>query len=105
MYAIIADGNHQYRVEEGQILEVQIKDLPEGTKTYSFDRVLLLGDVEGGPKIGQPTVSGAKVTASIIGEFRGDKIKIQKFRRRKGYCVRTGHRQDLMEVKIDKIQA
>lgn len=103
MYAIIADGNHQYRVEEGQIIEVQIKDLPEGTTTFHFDRVLLVGDMEGGPKIGRPTVPGASVSATVVDRFKGDKIKIQKFRRRKGYCVRTGHRQNYFEMKIEKI--
>lgn len=105
MYAIIADGSHQYRVEEGTVLEVQIKDLAEDAKTYDFERVLLIGDVEGGPKIGQPTIKGAKVSTTIVGAFKGDKIRIQKFRRRKGYCVKTGHRQRLLELRVEKIHA
>ena len=71
MYAIISDGAHQYRVEEGQVLEVQRKDLPEDTKTYEFERVLLVGDIDEGLKIGQPVVEGAKVTATVLGEIKG----------------------------------
>lgn len=104
MYAIISDGPHQYRVEEGQVLEVQRKDLPEETKTLEFDRVLLIGDVEGGPMIGQPVVEGAKVTTSVLGEVKGKKITIQKLRRRKNYRVKKGHRQKYLQVKVEKIE-
>ena len=76
MYAIISDGAHQYRVEEGQILELQRRDLPEDAKTIEFDRVLLVGDIEEGARIGRPVVEGAKVTASVMGEFKGEKITI-----------------------------
>lgn len=103
MYAIIADGSHQYRVEQGDKVQVETKDLPEGAKTYDFDRVLMIGGVEGGPKVGRPTVAGAKVTATVLGEIKGDKIHIQKFRRRKGYSRKTGHRQRYLEVQIDSI--
>ncbi len=104
MYAIINDGGHQYRVEEGLIFEVQRKDLPEDATTVEFDRVLLVGDIDGGPKVGQPVVEGAKVIATIIGEIKGDKVIIQKFRRRKGYSVKQGHRQRHLQVKVDKIE-
>ncbi|MCO6438298.1 MAG: 50S ribosomal protein L21 [Phycisphaerae bacterium] len=103
MYAIVSDGAHQYKVHEGLMFEVQRKDLPEGTKSIEFDRVLMVGDVDGGAKIGTPTVPGAKVTASVVGEIKGDKVIIQKFRRRKGYSVKTGHRQRYLQVKVDKI--
>jgi len=105
MYAVIADGGNQYKVEEGLVFEVQIRDLPEDAKTLEFDRILLVGDVEGGPKIGQPTVAGAKVTASIIREMKGDKIIIRKFRRRKNYMRKQGHRQKYLQLKVDKISA
>ncbi|MGB0715151.1 MAG: 50S ribosomal protein L21 [Phycisphaerae bacterium] len=105
MYAIIADGAHQYRVEEGLIFEVQRKDLPENTETIDFDRVLLIGGGEGGSaKVGTPTVSGAKVTAKVIGEIKGDKLIIQKMRRRKGYRLKQGHRQKHLRVQVEKIQ-
>ena len=105
MYAIISDGAHQYRVEEGQVLAVQRKDLPEDAQQIDFDRVLFVGDVEGGSKIGQPTVAGAKVTASVLGEFKDNKIVIRKHRRRKGYALKAGHRQQLLQVRIEKIEA
>ncbi len=104
MYAIISDGSHQYRVEEGQVLEVERKDVPEDTETIEFDRVLLVGDLEDGRRIGQPVVEGAKVTASVIGEIKGRKITIQKLRRRKNSRVKKGHRQKYLRVKIEKIE-
>lgn len=109
MYVIISDGGHQYRVEEGQILEVQrkdstdLKESADGGATCEFERVLLVGGVEGGARIGRPVVQGAKVTAKVIGEIKGDKITIQKFRRRKGYHVKTGHRQRFLRVAVEKI--
>lgn len=105
VYAIINDGAHQYRVEEGQILDVQRKDLPEDAETIEFDRVLFVGDLEDGSKLGQPVVEGAKVTAQILGEIKGEKIIIQKFRRRKGYALKKGHRQRHLRVKVQKIEA
>jgi len=104
VYAIISDGAHQYRVEEGLVFEVQRKALTEDTKVYEFDRVLMVGDVEGGPKIGQPIVEGAKVTASVLGEIKGDKITILKHRRRKNYALKKGHRQKFLQLKVDKIE-
>lgn len=105
MYAIIADGSHQYRVEEGLVFEIQLPDVAENAKTITFDRVLLVGDTPDGPKIGNPTVPGAKVTASIVRELKGDKITIEKFSRRKGYHLKKGHRQKYMQVKVQSIQA
>jgi len=105
VYAIISDGAHQYRVEEGQVLEVQRKDIEPDTKSIEFDRVLMVGDIEDGPKVGQPVVEGAKVTASVVRELKGDKVSIQKFRRRKDYALKKGHRQKFLQVKIEKIEA
>lgn len=105
MYAVIADGGHQYKVEEGLVFEVQIRDLPEDATTVEFDRILLVGNVEGGPKIGRPIVEGAKVSASIIREMKGDKIVIRKFRRRKNYMRKQGHRQNYLQLKVEKIHA
>ena len=106
MYAIIADGAHQYRIEEGQVLMVERKkDLPEDAKTIEFDRVLLIGDVEEGPKVGRPVVDGAKVTAAVLGEVKGDKIIIRKRRRRKKYQLKQGHRQRYLRVKVERIES
>ena len=104
VYAIISDGAHQYRVEEGQVLELQRKDLPEDTKTYEFDRVLMIGDLENGAKIGQPVVEGAKVTAAVLGEIKGEKLVIQKHRRRKNSSRKKGHRQKFLQVRIEQIE-
>ncbi len=103
MYAIISDGAHQYRIEEGQILDVERKVLPEGTEMFQFEHVLLVGGLEDGPRVGQPVVEGATVTATVVGEVKGDKITIQKRRRRKHYSLKKGHRQKYLRVKIDKI--
>jgi large subunit ribosomal protein L21 len=104
VYAIIGDGSHQYRVEEGQVLEVQLHDLPEGTERIEFDRVLFVGGGLEPARIGRPTVEGAKVVAAVIDEIKGRKIDIQKFRRRKGYSVKQGHRQRYLQVCIEKIE-
>ncbi len=105
MYAIISDGSHQYRVEEGLVLEIERKDLAEDTKTIEFDRVLFVGDSDDGPKVGTPVVEGAKVTASIVAEVKGIKLVIMKYRRRKNSRVKKGHRQKYLRIKIDKIEA
>lgn len=104
MYAIIQDGAHQYKVNEGDTLDVQLHELDEDQKTLVFDQVLMVGEGSES-KIGQPFVEGAKVTATIDGEIKGDKIVIMKMRRRKGYRRKQGHRQRYLRVKIDKIEA
>ena len=103
MYAIIADGGRQYKVEEGQIINLDFRDLPTG-ESLKLDQVLLIG---GGEKIhlGKPLVSGASVTAEVVGVKQGDKIYIQKMRRRKNHRRRTGHRQMYTQVKISGISA
>jgi len=105
VYAIIADGSHQYRVEEGTTFEVQLKDLPDGAKTVTFDQVLMVGDTGEAPKIGHPTIDGASVTANVVREIKGDKIVVQKFRRRKNSASKTGHRQRYLLLTVDKINA
>ncbi len=103
MNAIIEHGAHQYQVTEGQILDLQLEELDDGQESIEFDRVLLLG--EGSDcKVGQPYVEGAKVTATITGEIKGDKITIYKMRRRKGYRRKQGHRQRHLRVTIAKIE-
>jgi large subunit ribosomal protein L21 len=101
MYAIIATDGRQYKVEEGQEIQVDLRDAAEGDKV-TFDRVLLVSD-GGSVKVGQPTVAGASVTAQVLGQEMGDKVYIQKIRRRKNYRRRTGHRQMFTRVRIDAI--
>lgn len=105
MYAIIEDSGQQFKVSEGDVIRVDLRDLPEDARQVTFDRVLLVGD-EGAGKIGTPLVAGAKVTADIVEALaKGDKIDIFKYRRRKGYRRRIGHRQKYVEVRIAKIVA
>ena len=101
MYAIIADGGRQYKVEEGQMLEIDFRDVNAGDE-ITFDRVLAISN-NGKFQLGKPTVDGAKVSATVIGETKGDKIYIQKFRRRKNSKRRTGHRQKYVKVQIGSI--
>ena len=100
-YAIIADGGRQYKVEAGQKLEIDYREVEPGGSIV-FDRVLAVSS-DKGFQLGKPTVEGAKVTAKVIGETKGDKIYVQKFRRRKNSKRRTGHRQKYVEVQIDSI--
>ncbi len=101
MYAIVADGGRQYKVEEGQFLEIDYRELEAGSD-FTFDRVLAVSD-GGSFKLGQPTVDGASVTAKVLGNTQGEKIYIQKFRRRKNSKRRTGHRQKYVKVQISSI--
>ena len=98
MYAIVADGGRQYKVEEGQLLEIDYRELEAGSE-FVFDRVLAVSDGENF-KLGSPTVDGASVTAKVIGDHLGEKIYVQKFRRRKNSKRRTGHRQKYVKVQI-----
>ncbi len=103
MYAVIEDGSHQYKVAEGDTFEVQRHDLDEGQTTFEFDHVVMIGD-GANSRIGQPYVAGAKVIARIGGEIKGNKIHIFKFRRRKGYRRKTGHRQKYLQLTVEKIE-
>jgi large subunit ribosomal protein L21 len=101
MYAIIEDSGQQFKVEEGQELNVDYRELTSGTE-MKFDRVLAYrnGDVF---RFGEPLLASATVTAEVLGVVQGPKLVIQKFRRRKNYRRRTGHRQLYTRVKINKI--
>src|SRR4051812_25091493 len=101
MYAIIIDGGRQYKVSEGQELTVDYRQIPAG-EVVDFDKVVAYSDGSS-LQLGQPTLSGAKVTAKVVGVVQGPKLVVQKFRRRKTFRRRTGHRQMLTKVQIDKI--
>ena len=101
MYAIISDGSRQYRVEEGQEVVINYRDVPAGEK-ITFDRVLAIGG-EGDAKLGSPLVTGANVAAEVIGPEKGEKLVIQKMRRRKNFRRKTGERHIFTRVKIGKI--
>ncbi len=101
MYAIIVDGGRQYRVEPGMVLDLDYRDLPAG-ENITISKVLCVGGDEG-LKLGSPALDGAVVTASVLGLSQDKKLYIQKFRRRKHYKRRTGHRQMHTRVRIESI--
>jgi large subunit ribosomal protein L21 len=103
MYAIITDGNRQYKVEEGQELSIDYREAPAGEK-LTFDRVLAVSG-EGDVRLGAPLVEGASVTAEVLGPGQGPKHVVQKMRRRKNFRRKTGFRAMATRVRIDKITA
>lgn len=102
MYAVIETGGKQYRVQQGDSLRIEKLEAETGSKV-NFS-VLLVADGQN-VKVGKPTVAGAQVTATVQGAEMGEKLTVYKFRRRKGYRRRTGHRQQYTAVKIDEIKA
>lgn len=105
MYAVIKTGGKQYRVAEGDTVQVEREVLSslEGGKV-SFDEVLYVGGDS--PKVGAPTVAGAKVSGSVVREFRGEKLVVFRRKKRQHHITRKrGFRADLVEVRIDSIKA
>jgi len=100
-YAIIKTGGRQYRVAEGDTIDVDLVDVEAG-KTATFGDVLMYAD---GGKLthGDPLISGAKVTAEVVEQRKDKKVIAFKFRRRKGYHRTVGHRRKLTRVKIKSI--
>ncbi len=101
MYAIVEIGGKQFKVTQDQFVYAPKMQGEEGA-SVEFDRVLLM-DNDGKVEIGAPTVKGAKVSGKILGHVRGDKVIVFKKKRRKGYKVRNGHRQDFTKVLIEGI--
>jgi large subunit ribosomal protein L21 len=104
MYAVLSSGGKQYRVEAGTTLMLEQLDGEPGVAgaQVTFDRVLLIGDGED-VTIGTPTVAGASVSATVLGEALGPKLVIFKFKQKVKYRRRTGHRQHMTRVRIDAI--
>ena len=103
MYVLIEILGKQYKAEEGAVLKVD-KINKETGETLEFDSVLMVRDGET-TKIGSPYVKGAKVSATLEDQVKGDKIVIFKFKRRKGYRRKQGHRQGYSLIKVNKITA
>lgn len=101
MYAIIEEGGRQLKVEEGQTLEVDYRDVSSGDEV-KFEKVLAYRD-DDGLKLGQPLLDSATVTAEVVAVCQGPKLIVQKIRRRKNSRSKTGHRQIYTRVKINKI--
>ena len=102
MYAIIEDGSHQFRVREGDRIQVDRRDGKAGDELV-FPKVLFLGGGEGSPTIGTPVIEGARVVGQIVNQFKAKKIIIQKFRRRKNMRRKNGHRQPYTVVQITSL--
>ena len=100
MYVVFEDGSHQYRVEEGDVVKVDYRQVEIGA-AVEFNRVLL-SHTEADTKIGQPIIEGARVVAEVV-NHPTTKLYIQHFRRRKNYRRLKGHRQPYTSVKINKI--
>lgn len=103
MYAIIVDGGRQYRVEPGMELDLDYREAAAGD-SLTLDKVLCIGG-DDGLKLGSPTLANTAVTVSVLGPRQGEKLYIQKFRRRKHSKKRTGHRQLYTRVRIESIGA
>ena len=101
MYAIVEIAGQQFKVEKDQKIFVHRLEHNEGDQV-DFDKVLLV-DNEGKIKVGKPAVKGAKVSAKVLEHMRADKIKVFKKKRRKGYKVLNGHRQDMTQIQIEEI--
>ena len=103
MYAVIVTGGKQYKVREGERLRIEKLPASAGD-AVEFDRVLMVSD-DDGVKVGKPYLDGGRVSATVTGQGRGDKINVIKFKRRKNYLRRMGHRQSFTEVTITAIAA
>ncbi|MDR0522034.1 MAG: 50S ribosomal protein L21 [Planctomycetaceae bacterium] len=102
MYAIIKDGGRQLKVEVDNRLKIDYREALNPGDTLEFTEVLAVSK-DNDVVLGKPTVSGAKVIAEIVGDFKGQKLTIAKFRRRKNFKRKTGHRQIYTVVKIKEI--
>ena len=101
MYAVIKTGGKQYKVAPGEKLKVE-KLVAEVGAAVTLDQVLMVGDGDS-VRLGQPTLAGATVKATVLAHGRGEKVKIFKMRRRKHYQKHQGHRQGFTELQIDGI--
>ena len=102
MYAVIATCGKQYKVSEGDTIKVEKLGVEAG-ETYTFDQVLLVSGET--VAIGNPTVAGATVEATVVGDGKAKKVIVYKYKRKTGYHKKNGHRQQYTEVKIEKINA
>lgn len=104
MYAIFEDGGKQYKVSQGDALLIERRDGADPGTDVTFDKVLMVGEGEDA-RIGTPWVDGASVTARVSRELKTPKVRTVKFRRRKGYRLTKGHRQQMLRVEIESINA
>ncbi|MDD3268358.1 MAG: 50S ribosomal protein L21 [Syntrophomonadaceae bacterium] len=103
MYAIIQTGGKQYKVSEGVILKVEKLEAEAGDKLV-LDQVLMLNDENGNAKIGSPLLEGARVTVEVIEQGKNKKVVVYKYKKRKNYRRKQGHRQPFTKIKVEKIE-
>lgn len=101
MYAVIETGGKQYKVQEGDVVFIEKLEAEDGAEV-KFDKVLAISD-EGKLTFGKPTIESASVSAKVLGQGKGKKVIVFKFKPKKGYRKKTGHRQPYTKVQIDKI--
>ena len=101
MYAIIETGGKQYKVSDGDVIKVEKLAAEAGT-AYAFDKVLVVSG-DNGVSVGAPYVAGAKVGATVIGDGKAKKVIIYKYKSKKGFHKKKGHRQPYTMLKIDSI--
>lgn len=102
MYAIVRTGGRQYRVEQGAVTDVERLPIEENA-SIELDEVLLVVPDSGTPTIGKPLISGAKIKATCVKQFRGPKILVWKYRPKQRYRRRRGHRQYYTRLRIESI--
>jgi len=102
MYAIIKTGGKQYRVNEGGILKIEKIAGEKGDKV-TFSEVLLVSGDDGDVKVGNPVVANATVTAEILEQGKEKKVVVFKYKKRKNYRRKQGHRQPFTKIKVDQI--
>jgi large subunit ribosomal protein L21 len=98
MYAIIETGGKQYKVQTGDVVDIELVDAAEDG-SVTFDSVLAIGG-DGDVTVGTPRVEGASVSGELVEHFRGKKLVVFKMKRRQGYRKKKGHRQSLSRVRI-----
>ncbi len=102
MYAVIETGGKQYKVQEGEEIRVEKLDVEEGNE-YKFDKVMLISN-DGELKVGKPYVDGASVATTVVKHDKDKKIIVYKYKAKKDYRRKQGHRQPYTQVKIEKIE-
>jgi len=101
MYAILDINNRQYKVKQGQEIYVDLQEAEVGAD-LTFNKILLT-DNEGSVRVGTPALNNASVSAKVLDHVKGDKVIIFKKKRRKGYRVKKGHRQQFTKIRIESI--
>jgi len=101
MYAIIETGGKQYKVQAGDVIQVELLKQDAGT-SYTFDKVLAVYS-DKSAKIGKPLLEGASVSATVLGDGKAKKVIVYKYKSKKGFHKKKGHRQPYTNVKIEKV--